>query len=149
MRIDGLARSDDGSSSILITRSKTDQLGEGSVRHVSADTMSRIDAYHEAAEIVAGHNFQGVRRGHAGQLTDQAVRKIYKARAAAVGLEASEISCHSTRVGVEMDASKASLSMPEIQQAGGWKSAQTVSRYIARQSVKEGAAAKLAKLQGR
>jgi integrase len=53
-------RSSDGSGSVLIRRSKTDQIGEGRFGYLSPVTMDRLIAWLEAVEVAKGPIFRAV-----------------------------------------------------------------------------------------
>ena len=145
---------DDGSGSALIRRSKTDQEGAGTVRYLSKATVTALKVWVERSGIGDGPLFRSVAKGGkvGDRLQDQDVRRIYRRLARAAGLSADLISAiggHSTRVGAAQDMGTAGMGVSEVMQAGGWKSPQMVARYAERASVKQGAAAKLATIQGR
>jgi integrase len=145
---------DDGSGSVLIRKSKTDQEGAGMVRYLSPATVRALRAWTDRAAIVDGALFRALRKGGAvgARLQDQDVRRIYRRLASAAGLPAeivSGIGGHSTRVGAAQDMVTAGLGITEVMQAGGWRTPQMVTRYSERAALKLGAAAKLAALQGR
>ena len=60
--VDDLERDDDGSATILMLRSKTDQEGRGQMRYLAADTVRLIDSWLNAAEIRSGLIFHSVNR---------------------------------------------------------------------------------------
>ena len=59
------------------------------------------------------------------------------------------LSGHSTRVGAAQDMIAAGIGLPAILQAGRWKSSAMVNRYGERLLARNGAAAQLARIQGR
>ena len=61
-------------------------------------------------------------------LSERSIRQVVKARAAAAKVE-GRISGHSLRVGSAQSLVAAGVSIPDIQQAGNWKSAVMVARY--------------------
>ena len=77
------------------------------------------------------------------------VTRIIKKMATAAGLDPVGLSGHSTRVGGAQDMVGAGLDVGEVMVAGGWKTATMVARYSERLVARRGAAAKLARLQGR
>jgi integrase len=144
----------DGSAGALFRRGKTDQAGEGSLRYLAPATVRSLRAWLEAAHVADGPIFRAVTK--AGQVADrlqaQDVARVFKRRAVAANLPADlaeRISGHSSRVGAAQDMVAAGLELGEIMQAGGWKTPRMVARYAERATVKRGAAAKLAALQGR
>lgn len=143
----------DGAAVALIRRSKTDQEGAGRVVLLAPDTVARLEAWKQAAGITSGPLFRSVRKGGRSVGVDRlgadAVAAVFKAMARRVGIDAAGVSGHSTRVGVAQDAAALGCSLVEIMQAGGWKSPTMVARYSEKVGVRFGAAAKLARAQGR
>ena len=145
LRLADVESEPDGSGSVLIRRSKTDQEGEGSVRYLSADTMARIAAWREAARLEPdAFLFPPLsNRGEREHLSADDVRAIIKRR---VG---TSYSAHSTRVGAAQDARAAGASTGALQSAYGWKSDRMPARYTERLAAQDNAAAALARAQGR
>ena len=80
------------------------------------------------------------------------VPRIFKGMAREAGLPAGladRLSGHSTRVGAAQDMVAAGIGLPAILQAGRWKSPAMVNRYGERLLARNGAAAQLARIQGR
>lgn len=144
-----------GDGSINIRRSKTDQMGAGSIRYLAPDTMRVVAEWVSKAGIDTGPLFRTVfRSGRIGSaLLPRDITRIYKEMATAAGLPLETIeaiSSHSTRVGASQDmAASDRIELPAIMQAGGWKSPEMVARYTARQHAKRSGSAKLAELQNR
>lgn len=122
---------DDGSGTVLVRRSKTDQTGAGAVRWISPRTVQAMKAWMDAAAIQTGAIFRAVHRsGFVGDRLDGGeVARILKAMAYRAGLDASAISGHSLRVGTAQDLVAAGAELPAVMQAGGWKSAAMPARY--------------------
>ncbi|MGI4946993.1 MAG: tyrosine-type recombinase/integrase [Janthinobacterium lividum] len=145
---------DDGHGSLLIRRSKTDQLGEGSARYLAPDTVQLMQEWVAAAGLTNGPLFRATRWNGAvgGRLSADDIGRIFKAMAAAAKLPArvvEQISGHSTRVGAAQDMDAANIGMAGIMSAGGWKSPEMVGRYTSQQATRRSGAAKLAEQQGR
>ena len=149
--VDDLAFTDDGTGTVLIRRSKTDQAGEGQVRFLAHDTTEHLKAWIEAAKIEDGALFRAVHKGGAvnGRLHANDVSRIFKRRAKAAGVDPAEISGHSSRVGAAQDLVAADLGVAEVMQAGGWKTPTMVARYTEHLQARRGAMSKLAAKQGR
>ncbi len=77
------------------------------------------------------------------------VARIFKRLADQAGIEADDISGHSTPVGAAQDLAAAGFGLPEILVAGGWRSPTMVGRYTERQAAAGGAMARLAQRQNR
>ena len=84
-----------------------------------------------------------------GPLQAGEVGRIFKRLAKAAGLDPVGLSGHSTRVGGAQDMVGAGLDVAEVMQASGWRTPVMVARYSERLTASRGAAAKLARLQGR
>ncbi len=148
--VEDVTRQEDGTGTVIVRRSKSDQAGEGAVCFIAADTIVQLDAWIAAAGITAGALFRSVRKaGRVGErLNDRDVPRILKEMAKAAGLTINP-SGHSARVGVAQDMTAAGLGLAEIMQAGRWKSPAMPARYSENQQARRGAAAKLAALQDR
>jgi integrase len=140
----------DGTGSIIVRRSKTDQTGAGSVRFLAADTVEHVNRYLEAAGLTEGALFRSVRKGGriGGRLDGGDVARIFRRAASAAGLDVQP-SGHSTRVGPAQDMMAAGCELAAVMLAGGWRSPSMVARYTERLNVRRGAMARLAVAQGR
>jgi integrase len=149
-----LEHAPDGSGVITIRRGKTDQDGTGSVRYVAPDTMRDVLAWTAAAGVADGPLLRSVRKGGriGGAIDAGDVARTFKRMADAAGLkprDVARISGHSTRVGGASDMVECGIGLPAVMQAGGWRTAEMVSRYTRKISARRGAAAQLATTQGR
>ena len=129
----------DGSVTLLVRRSKTDQEGQGRVVYLDRDATAAL----QAAGLAQGPLFRAV-RGRAtigGPLDGNAVALIFKQLAARAGLEASRISGHSTRVGTVQDLVADQVSLPELMILGNWKTPTMPARYGAWRLAKRNAIA--------
>lgn len=148
-----LAYAQDGSGTLHIPRSKTDQEGEGETVYVTRSTVAALRRWQEAAieawngsgEYGDGPVFRRVTRSGRvigdRPLTPNAVRSILQRRAAAAGIE-GRISGHSLRVGSAQSLVRRGASTAELQQAGRWKDPRTATRYAARELAGRGAVAR-------
>lgn len=139
-----LAFAADGSATVLIARSKTDQEGQGEVRWLSPRTVTHLRRWLDGAGIKAGAVFRSVNKGGGvgDRLTTRDVSRILKRVAELAGLEASGISGHSCRVGMAQDLAAEGAELPAIMQAGWWKSPAMPARYAERMIAGRGAVAK-------
>jgi site-specific recombinase XerD len=124
-------------ASILLRKSKTDQLGTGHWIHLANETTLAIQDWIEAAEIKEGFLLRGIdTRGVVTKsLCDSRVGRIYKKLAALAGLDArtvEAISGHSMRVGAAQGLLTTGASLPQIMAKGGWAKTDTVMRYVER-----------------
>ncbi len=154
LQLGDLQVDEDGHGSVLIRRSKTDQLGEGSARYLAPDTVQLVQEWTAAAALADGPLFRATRWNGAvgGALSADDVGRIFKAMAAAAKLPPKvvrQISGHSTRVGAAQDMDAADIGMAGIMAAGGWKTPAMVGRYTSQQATRRSGAAKLAEKQGR
>lgn len=153
LRIEDLQRAADGSATILVRRTKTDQDGEGAVKYLAPDTLRHLEAWLAGAWLLKGPVFRPVDKlGRAGDtaLEAQEVRRLFQKLAANAGVVLPRPpSGHSTRVGAAQDMLAAGLELGEVMQAGSWKSVTMVARYGERLLARRGAARKLATVQNR
>ena len=144
----------DGHGTITIRRGKTDQEGRGMIRYLAADTMRILQAWLDVSLKQDGPLFRAVGKAGAigGPLDPGDVARLFKQMAKAAGIDlhvVAEISGHSSRVGAAQDMVRHGVELPAVMQAGGWKTAEMVSRYTAKLDARRSGAAKLATLQNR
>ncbi|MYE54963.1 MAG: tyrosine-type recombinase/integrase, partial [Chloroflexi bacterium] len=121
---------DDGTGSLLIRRSKTDQDGKGAVAFVSAPTMKSL------ARIRGDTPEEGSVFGLA---RSQLSRRI--ARAALEAGLGEGFSGHSPCVGMAQDLARAGIELPRLMTAGRWRSPRMPALYTRNESVSKGAVA--------
>ena len=136
-RFEDIKSSGIGAASILLRRSKTDQVGKGSWCHLGGQASDALGMWLTRAEVTTGFVFRGVRLGEvlthslgAGQ-----VGRIYKKLASRAKLDpqaVASISGHSMRVGAAQDLLVTGASLPQIMVRGGWVKTDTVIRYVER-----------------
>ena len=68
------------------------------------------------------------------------LQRRFKQAAKAAGIEGA--SSHGARVGMAQDLAASGTELPALMQAGGWKNAGMVARYVGRQAAKRGAVAR-------
>lgn len=135
----------DGAGTLLLARSKTDPEAAGTVLHLRAVTLRRISAWKEAAGIDSGPLFRRIRKGEgveATALTAQSIRAIIQRWAKAAGVS-GRVSGHSLRVGAAQSLVSAGATLPELQQAGRWRSPAMPAHYARGQLAGQGAVARL------
>ena len=135
MRVEDLRKSTGGDWSLLITRSKGDQAGDGRIAWLSPDTVDRLQRWLEAAEITRGPLFRSLYnlRLSKAALHTSSIRRLIKRAAQSVGIGTSAVkrlSGHSMRVGAAQDMLIAGFDALAIMQAGGWKSTTVLLRYV-------------------
>lgn len=154
LEVSDLTFAEDGSSTILIRRSKTDVEGQGSLRYLAPDTVATLKQWLHEAGISEGRLFRSLQKGEYVRdfLEAGSIPRIFKSMAANAGLPGeivAKLSGHSIRVGAAQDMVAAGLEVTEVMQAGGWKTPVMVARYSDHLQARRGAAAKLAEKQGR
>ena len=120
----------DGSGTLWLPESKTDQEGEGEVGYISSITMTFLDAIRAGAPPDA--SIFGIR-------PNQISLRIKRA-AIEAGLD-GKFSGHSPRVGMARDLGMVNTSLPRMMRAGRWKSPTMPARYIRMERAKRNAVA--------
>ena len=148
LNIGDLIWNEDGSGAALISKSKTDQDGEGATRWLSPRTMSAINDWLDASgfestdkalPLFAALKRNGLSRGKRMAASD--VSRRFKIMAARAGINTEFISGHSCRVGMAQDLVAAGAELPALMQAGRWKTAAMPARYTERLAAGRGAVA--------
>lgn len=164
MRVGDVAHAADGSGTLLIRRSKTDQAGAGSVKYVGPEAMTAIDAWLAHREAMSGplpvnaplltsvDRFGRI----GGALSDDGIRHVLlviarrglRALLPDLGADAIEQHCrglsgHSFRVGFAQDLTAAGEGLAAICQAADWRSPAMPTRYAAALAAQSGAVARL------
>ena len=144
--VEDIQKGRDGSGTALIRRSKTDQNGLGAEVYLSPLAMRSLSAWLTASEIEQGPIFRKVDRwGNVSsrRLGSTEVSLILKKLAKKAGLrESTRISGHSLRVGMAQDLVASGVELPDLMQAGRWKSPEIPARYAERQLASRGAVAR-------
>jgi site-specific recombinase XerD len=141
----------DGSGTVTVKFSKTDQNAEGHVRYLAPFAVLALQAWLDAARIEEGFLFCRVLAAGAvaaNSLTDHEVARIFKrlaGRAGAGGLDATGIAGHSTRIGAAHDLVEAGFDVAAIANAGGWKSLMMPNYYTRELRAKQSAMAQMTK----
>jgi site-specific recombinase XerD len=131
IRLNGVLR-------ITLTRSKTDQEGQGTHKTIPrlADPelcpVRALRAWLDAAGIASGAIFRSVNRwGKVGaRLSAYDVARIVKRRAEAAGLDARLLAGHSLRAGFATQAALAGLDPIAIAEVTGHRNLNTLRKYI-------------------
>ncbi|WP_288905356.1 site-specific integrase [uncultured Sneathiella sp.] len=123
---------------ITITRSKTDQTGEGRkigipfARGAHCPVLA-LEAWLKLANIAAGPLFRPVTRHGESKdtrLSKEAVSRIVKQYAEVIGLDPSNYSGHSLRAGLATSAAQAGVSTLAIRRQTGHRSDAMLNRYV-------------------
>jgi integrase len=144
----------DGSGRVLIRRSKTDQVGEGSKAYLSPDTVAYLKTWLRTSGIKQGAVFRRlIGRGRIGdRLQVDSIAQTFKRVAKWVGMtpeESREVSGHSIRVGATQDMLALNIDLASVMQAGRWKTTAMPMRYGEDIKAGLGGMARTAKAQGR
>ena len=137
LRIEDIEWLPDDSASILLRKSKTDQLGMGKWMLLTAETTHALQQWLSATNINEGLIFRGVRSSGAitNGLCESRISRVYKTLAKKAGLSGTlvqSISGHSMRVGGAQDLLRVGASLPRIMVKGGWAKTDSVMRYVER-----------------
>jgi integrase len=143
LQVADLERDPDGTATLLVRRSKTDQEGAGRVVYADRAATAALGIWLAAAGITRGPIFRAVRgRGLiGGPLDGNAVAVIFKKLARRAGLDPRRVSGHSTRVGTTQDLVADNVALAELMILGNWKSAAMPARYAARRLARRNAMA--------
>jgi integrase len=139
----------DGSATVTVRRSKTDQRGRGEERYLAPFVVAVLDAWLRTADIREGPVFRGIRPDGKvmptallpGQVP-AAFRRV-AAEAGVRGARLKNIASHSARIGAAHDLVAEGFDVVAIQHAGGWKSPAMPAYYTRRRRAKQGAMARL------
>jgi integrase len=152
--LEHISFADSAPATLLLPKSKTDQVREGALVSVIASSVKHLKAWLHSAHIEQGAVFRRV-IGHdtlAERLTVQSISDIFQRVGKSIGLPHSdwaELSGHSARVGSVQDLFAANMALPAIMQQGRWKDARMPVRYGERLSITRSAMMRLATEQGR
>ncbi|HEV2702910.1 MAG TPA: tyrosine-type recombinase/integrase [Steroidobacteraceae bacterium] len=144
----------DGSGTVLIRRSKTDQEGQGAMGYLSRDTVRWLCIWLTNAKITQGAVFRRLVGQHrvGERLHADIISDIYKRVARWVGLPAklvAQVSGHSIRIGATQDLLALNIDLGSVMQAGRWKSTAMPMRYGEQVLAARGGMARAAQAQGR
>lgn len=149
LRVDDITFDPDGSGTVEVRFSKTDQTGAGQSRYLAGFAVEALTAWLTAAVIRDGPLFRGV-VGNVKitdkALTDREVARAFKRLAKQLsvdGMESAGIAGHSTRIGAAHDLVEAGFDVAAIAQAGGWASLEMPNYYTRELRAKQSAMAQL------
>ena len=139
-RVKDLQRQDDGSSLLFVSRSKTDQNGEGAYAFLSSRGTNAVVAWIDEAGLRADHPIltKSQRGGLRTPLDPATLSRIIRRRTGR-----NDVSAHSTRVGGVQDAFRLGCDLSSIMVAGRWTSPEMPARYARRLLASQSAAAKV------
>ena len=133
---------ENGSGTLLIPRSKTDQEAEGREVYLQKRTIKAIEKYQRLSGVCEGPLFrriyQNCKMGNAA-IGITAVRDMIKDVAAKAQIDVTGISGHSFRVGTAQSLVEGKATMPQLQTAGRWKDTRMPARYTEKEELAHGA----------
>jgi integrase len=130
LRVEDIEWLDNEGASILLRRSKTDQLGNGKWIHLLKEATNAVEIWITTASINSGFLLRGIRAfGTVTEsLCESRIFRIYKHLARKANIQeqtVSEISGHSMLVGAAHDLLNHGASLPQIMIKGGWAKTDT------------------------
>ena len=132
---------ENGSGTLLIPRSKTDQEGEGREVYLQKRTIKAIKKYQRLSGVCEGPLFrriyQNCKMGNAA-IGITAVRDMIKDVARKAQIDVAGISGHSFRVGTAQSLVEGKATMPQLQTAGRWKDTRMPARYTEKEELAHG-----------
>lgn len=142
MRVEHIRFDNEGIATLLIPRTKSDPGGAGRAAHLSPETTALLTRWLDISNLKGGPLFRSLHLGrpHEGPLATSSIRRIIKRATLRAGIDArvaGELSGHSMRIGAAQDMMAAGFDALAIMQAGGWKSASVVLRYVENASTRE------------
>ena len=137
LRVEDIERNNNGTISVLLRKSKTDQEGTGQWVHLGPAATNALNKWLLAARTYNGYILRGI--SPTGEIQDEfsagQIGRIFKRLAIQAGLSSEVIktvSGHSMRVGGAQDLLVKGASFPQIMVKGGWIKTDTVMRYVER-----------------
>lgn len=130
LRIEDLTVADDGTGSILLRQSKTDQTKSGVMLSLDAEVVMAICKWLSRSKLSDGYLLRGIQGDSINQsLYPGQVARIFKSLAEKSQIESAKISGHSTRIGAAQDLLNNGSSFGQIMAIAGWTKIDTVMRY--------------------
>ena len=131
LRIEDLSISDDGTGSILLRQSKTDQTRSGLMLPLDAEVVTAICKWLSRSKLSDGYLLRGIQANSINQSLDPGqVARIFKSLAKQVQINSKGVSGHSTRIGAAQDLLNNGRSIGQIMALVGWSKVDTVMRYV-------------------
>ena len=132
---------ENGSGTLLIPRSKTDQEAEGREVYLQKRTIKAIEKYQKLSGVIEGPLFrriyQNCKMGDTA-LGITAIRDMIKDVAHKAQIDTTGISGHSFRVGTAQSLVEGKATMPQLQTAGRWKDTRMPARYTEKEELQHG-----------
>ena len=143
--VEDIRENDNGTGTVMIKRSKTDQTGEGAYIGLGKPTMDAIRTYTQRADIHDGALFRRIWKGGNNvsdyRISINGARHAIQAATRAAGIDG--ISGHSARVGSAQDLVKQGATLPDLMQVGRWEDEKMPARYSKEISAEDNAIMRL------
>ena len=141
-RVRDLSRQEDGSSLLFISKSKTDQYGQGAYAFLSERGTRAVLRWTETAQLKYDDPIitKSQRGAHIQALNPTSLSRIFKKR-----FNREDVSAHSTRVGGVQDAFRIGCDVASIMVAGRWTSPAMPAQYGRKILASQSAAAQVSK----
>ena len=137
---------DFGTHTLLIPKSKVDQLGRGAVQFLTDRAWELLGVWMERGKITEGPLFRPIHKTYnrvlKKRIKDCTIRHNIKKRCKAAGIEGS-FSGHSFRIGATESLTAAGATLVELQQVGRWTSPLMPAKYARRMAAQQSAVARL------
>ena len=131
LRIEDLTFSDDGTGSILLRQSKTDQTQSGVLLPLNAHVMEVITEYLSQSKLSSGYLLRGIRGDSINDSLDPGqVARVFKSLARKAQINPKSVSGHSTRIGAAQDLLNEGKTIGQIMAIVGWSKVDTVMKYV-------------------
>lgn len=142
-RVKDLQRQDDGSSLLFVSRSKTDQNGQGAYAFLSSKGTDAVIDWIDEAGLKADHAIltKSQRGGSKTPMDPATLSRIIRRCTGR-----NDVSAHSTRVGGVQDAFRLGCDLSSIMVAGRWTSPEMPARYARRLLASQSAAARVSEV---
>lgn len=139
----------DGSGTLYLPHSKTDQLGDGQYRYLSPLALQLLLQWQQKSGLKEGSVFRGVYNGNQTAARAISTEGVSRAIQRAGKLLGKRLSGHSLRVGAAQDLTTAGIGISAIMQAGGWQTERMPALYARKLRAAQSGMAQLAARQNR
>ena len=131
LHIEDLTVADDGTGSILLRQSKTDQTRSGMKLSLDAEVVTAICEWLSQSELSDGCLLRGIQGDSINQSLDPGqVARVFKSLAKQAQINPKSVSGHSTRIGAAQDLLNEGKTIGQIMAIVGWSKVDTVMRYV-------------------
>ena len=143
-----VATATDGSGTLKIRHSKTDQDGSGATVYLGTPTVQLLHRWIKALRdrgITDGKLFRSVKKGEriiGASLSTKAVRAIVKQQATEIG-QTGNFGSHSCRIGSAESLADKGATLTQLMQVGRWSNSAMPAHYTRQQRARSNAMARL------